>query len=67
MSDYPRLRFKGEDYILINSDNNRYEGAITTEELYDRFELNPYHLLENGDIMRFGEVVGNIKDIEWLN
>jgi hypothetical protein len=60
------LKFKGQEWILINEDDNRNEGAITTVELFESFEMNPYHLFPNGDIMSYGEVVGNISEIEWL-
>ena len=63
----PRLKFRGTEYLLINADGNKREGAIATEEEFESFELNQYHLFENGDICSFGEVVGNVKEIEWID
>jgi len=61
-----RLKFRGEEYVLINGHNNRNEGAIATIEEFESFALNQYHLFPNGDIMSFGEVIGNISEIEWI-
>ena len=63
----PRLRFKDKEYLLINYNNNRTEGAIATEYEFENFILNQYHLNKDGTITSFGEVVGTKDDIEWLN
>ena len=62
----PRLKFRGEEYLLINRDGDREQGAIATEEELIDFRPNRYHLCRNGDIMSFGEVIGNASEIEWL-
>lgn len=63
----PRLKFQGQEYILVNRDGNRHEGAIATVEEYENFALNQFHLFEDGRILSFGEQVGTKEDIEWLN
>jgi hypothetical protein len=63
-----KLKFTGDaEYILINGDDSRSEGAIATEEEYENFELNKFHLFEDGSIMSYGSVVGTKDDIIWLN
>ena len=66
-SKISRLRFRDKEYLLINGTNNRIEGAIATEEEYNNFEPCQFHLFEDGTIMSYGEIVGKIDDIEWLN
>lgn len=65
-NECPRLIFQGEEYILVNADGGRTEGAIATEEQYENFELSCAHLNEDGTITCYGEVIGNISEIEWL-
>lgn len=62
-----KLRYKDEKFILITKDETILEGAIATEEEFESFALNRYHLFANGDIMSFGDVVGNVSEIEWLD
>ncbi len=64
---YPRLRFQGNEYLLINGRKDRKEGAIATQEEWDNFAPNFAHLMEDGRIMRYGQVIGTVADIEWLN
>lgn len=66
-STCPKLIFKGEEYILVNEDGNKTNGAIATQEQYENFELNYAHLNEDGTITRFGEIIGNISEIEWVS
>lgn len=39
-------------------------GAMTTQALYDDFELNPCHLFGDGTIRRFHQVIAHRHDIE---
>lgn len=60
-----RIKFKGEEYLLVNNDNNQHEGAIATKEEWEGYSLNKFHLFDN-EIMSYGEVVGSREDIEWI-
>jgi len=62
----PRLIFKNIEYLLINGDDSRDEGAIATPKQFESFALNDYHLNRDGTITRFGEVVGHKEDITWI-
>lgn len=64
--EIPKLRFQGKEYLLVNGDGNRNEGAIATEDEWNSFALNYAHLMEDGRVMRFGSVIGKREDIEWL-
>jgi hypothetical protein len=57
-----KIRFKGEDYIFTG-DTLEGEGAITTPEAYSNFEDSYAHLYSNGEIKRYGEVIGHREDI----
>lgn len=64
---HTKLIFQGQEFILINDDGNRTEGAIATEEQFNNFEMSYTHLFENGNILRYGVVIGNISEIEWID
>ena len=66
MSKNWKIKFKGDIYYLINEDCNKKEGAIATKYQYENFEVSFAHLDDNGKIKRYGEVIGNIKDIEFI-
>lgn len=51
--------FPGDPIQLIMID-----GAMTTIELFNDFDLNPCHLFEDGTIKRFREVIATRDDIE---
>ena len=52
--------FKGNPYIIIDFDGK--EGAITTPELYKNFDTSYAHLFSNGNVCRYGQVIGTIDD-----
>ncbi len=54
-----KIRFKGQEYLLV-------EGAIATPEQYENFLPSYAHLFENGEILRYGKLIGNKSDIEYL-
>ena len=62
---HPKLRFRGEEFLLIGS--REHGGAIATDAEYENFEVSSFHLCRNGDIMRFGHIVGHAREIEWLD
>lgn len=56
------IKFKGEDYLLVG---DMIEGGpIATLEQYENGRCSYAHLYENGDIIRFGELIGNRNEIE---
>lgn len=56
-TDVLRALFPNDDCILVG-------GAMTTPKLWDTFEENPCHLFEDGRIMRHGQQIGTVADIE---
>lgn len=54
-----RIKYKGEELLCI-------EGAICTEEQFMSFQPSIAHLFENGDILNYGEVIGSVNEIEFL-
>ncbi len=64
----PRLKFQGNEYILIGEKvGGEWEGAIATQEAYDNFQESFAHLMPDGRILRFSECIGDLEDIEWLD
>ena len=59
MKKTPKIKWKGEDYILIGGE----DGAIATPKEYENFELSTAHLFPDGFIRQFGKVVGKKEDI----
>jgi len=55
-----KIRFQGEDYILIG-------GAITTPERYRSGTVSYAHLGNDGVIRRYHSEIGTKNDIEFLN
>lgn len=65
----PKIKWNGQEYFLITSvrDGRRgRNGAIATESQYENFQTSTAHLFPNGEIKQYGEVVGTIDDIEFL-
>lgn len=58
-----KISLYGKEYILVGS---KTEGAIATREQFENFLPGYAHLMENGDIMRFGNVIGTVDDITYL-
>lgn len=52
-----RFGFESNDLIMIY-------GAITTSERFSRFTESLCHLCEDGNIRRFGAIIGSSEDIE---
>jgi len=59
MSFFKRLRLLGREYIFV-------DGAIATESAYEAGEVSFAHLCEDGKVRRFGYVIADESDIEWL-
>ncbi len=57
MSTFPKVRFQGADYILV-------EGALTTVERYEQGLCSYAHMYEDGKVRRFREVIGSADEIE---
>lgn len=58
-----KIKFKGEDFLLIGSPENG--GAIATQEQWDRFAPSFAHLYPSGRVLQHGEEIGTKDDIEW--
>ena len=59
------IKFKEKDYILVCTDRIGKSGGITTEHRYKNGYVSYAHLDEKGDIRCFGEVIGDINDVEF--
>ncbi len=59
---HPKIKFQNKEYILIGET----DGAITTKEAYESGTVSYAHLMESGDIMRYGETIGKREDIEFI-
>jgi hypothetical protein len=57
------IEFQGKRYIL---DGNMTDGAITTQEAYDNWDDSYAHLYSDGNILRYGVVIGHRDDITVL-
>lgn len=55
------ILWRNEEYLLIG--NMDKGGAITTKELYANFQKSIAHLYPDGEIRRFGVLVGHKEDI----
>ena len=55
------IKLFGNDYLLIGDIQNG--GPIATRSQYENFECSYAHLYPNGDINRFGQVIGTRADI----
>ena len=54
-----KIKFQGKEWLMV-------ENAITTKEWYEAGIVSYAHLCENGDIKRYGTVVGTKDDIEFI-
>lgn len=57
-----KITFKRKNYLLIGDLNTG--GAIATKEQYENFEESYAHLYPDGNVSRYGESIGNVKDIK---
>lgn len=55
------IKFKGQEFILVGE----RDGAIATKYQYQHGLCSYAHLYPNGEINRYGQVIGTIKDIEF--
>lgn len=60
---YRKIRFQGEEYLFIGGENY---AALTTAERYSNGVSSYAHLFPNGQIKRYGEVIGTKEEIEFL-
>ena len=62
-----KIRFKGKEYFLVHGEGfGMNEGAMATKKQYANWLISFAHLFEDGVIRRFGEQIGTIEDIEFL-
>lgn len=54
-----KIRFQNTDMLLIG-------GAIAFQEDYEDFRESYAHLAEDGNIYRYGEIIGTKEDIKLL-
>lgn len=64
MSDRLRIRFQDKEWLLIG--NLKEGGAIATKQSYENGTVSYAHLLPNGNIMRYSELIGFVEDIKVL-
>lgn len=57
-----KIKFKGKNYILVG---DKTDGAIATKEQFINGKCSYAHLFEDGDVRRFGDIIGSIKDIKF--
>lgn len=65
MSAEPNIRLHGRRYLFIGNDE-RTDGGIATRRQYDNFVPGYAHLYPDGNIRRYGVVIGTRDDIEWV-
>lgn len=58
-----KVKFQSNEYYLITG---LVDSPIATKEAYENGTASYAHLFPNGQIKRFGEVIGNKKDLEIL-
>jgi hypothetical protein len=68
----PRIRFKdgtkGAAYFADENDRLILVcGAITTEGRFARFDESLCHILDDGEIVRYRQVIGTRDDLEFLD
>ena len=56
------VSFHGTDYLIVKRFGDA-DGAMATQEQYESFSLNYAHAYAHGPIMRFGTLIGNIRDL----
>ena len=56
-----KIKLHGVDFILLGEN----EGPITTKENYATGTCSFAHLYEDGNISRFGIIIGTVADIEF--
>jgi len=56
------MKFQGDDYLLIGSMEKG--GAIATKEQYENGQCSYAHLMPDGAVIRFCQVIGHRDEIE---
>ncbi len=59
------IQFKGTNYLLVGGNLNT-GGAIATQEEFEEFRISYAHLNPDGNVKRFGKIIGTVKDIKIL-
>jgi hypothetical protein len=57
-----KVMFKGNQYLLIGG-NIKRGGPIATKEQFDNFECSFAYLHPDGNISRFGAIIGTRNDL----
>jgi hypothetical protein len=55
-----KIRFKGNDFVFVG-------GVIATQEAYENGRVSYACLMEDGNIYRYGAVIGKKSEIEYLD
>jgi hypothetical protein len=58
-----KIRFMGKE-MLMSDGKTGIGGAITTKDAYEKGHISFAHLCPDGNIMRYGKIIGTKKDIE---
>jgi hypothetical protein len=61
-----KIRFQGNDYLLISDHGGPDSGSIATQEQYDHFQESFAFLDADGVIYRYGNAIGTVEEIEFL-
>lgn len=67
LNKFPRVRIVGEldaDFGFENDLLILVGGALTTPERFARFHESLAHVMDNGEIKRFGRVIGSVSQLE---
>lgn len=59
-----KVLFRGQEFLFIGSIENG--GAIVTLGPFANFENSYAHLMPNGEILRHGQKIGSVDDLEFL-
>ena len=59
-----RISFQGKEWVLVGT--SEHGGAIATKQAFEHGDESYAHLYSNGEIRRYGEVIGSHADITFL-
>lgn len=59
-----KIKLFGKNYLLIG--DVKEGGAIATKKQFENFEPSYAHLCPNGDIKKYGVVIGSVEDIKFI-
>lgn len=60
--DQHRVRFKGQEYLLIGDPFGGF--ALATRDQFENFEPSFAHVFDDGKIRQFGVVIGDKSELE---